>query len=624
LQADFDSAMQMMIIKAPDTTHDDRRDFKVLDTLQHEMFIGLFGTNQLRSAIPNYAYIYGGFRCQAPRFNTSGNLISWCGNNKVGNNKDDTNNLDYVIYENVIPSESIEEYCRKCQPKDFLNIFLQICYALDYGLRVADFTHYDLHAGNVLIRAINDLFSGVNTNSNNYYDIEYSTENGKEYISTNVISTIIDYGRAHIRYRDENFGVYDFQHLGISPNRPFIMYDVYKLFGYCIYSMWYDNKSCYEHCKKILDFFSDLRDPTLTDAQFFDSQAEKYFNLPPNDKYLNMSVLELTKYIRSIFPHEDLDFIHKDQREVVFNCTLGGCLSEKQISEKIVVGDKTRIQKYTMLPPRPSRSLPVLTRSSQKSTGGGSKQPLIIRSGDQYGMQQTIIAGPLAASSSGRSTARAPKAEASDFINIHNVIDITLRFKDEFDHLYRLHQNEQLELLIADFTKNYEQIMELLNMKTLLDYETVESYYYHLIELLDQNSLRKYPPTAIGLEEIMQIPIMESYHNIVKTYLDTYAEIIRQRNVLDDLKDVANSYSDTTDVNRFSNLRSKYSELLIKLRELKYTNIQHDYQYYEKLVADYPDTYYNLIEAEPRLDWYSRSYRELFPASATLSSNVNA
>ena len=48
----------MFILKAP-------RDQKK-DSLLHEAFVGVYGTNQLRKLVPNFSYIYGAFKCAPP------------------------------------------------------------------------------------------------------------------------------------------------------------------------------------------------------------------------------------------------------------------------------------------------------------------------------------------------------------------------------------------------------------------------------------------------------------------------------------------------------------------------------------------------------------------------------
>src|SRR5579884_2098120 len=66
------------------------------DDLQHELFVGLFGLNQLRSTkqglpVYNFAYIFGGFKCSPPLVSPQDKTaVAWC------NNMKDT--VNYVFY----------------------------------------------------------------------------------------------------------------------------------------------------------------------------------------------------------------------------------------------------------------------------------------------------------------------------------------------------------------------------------------------------------------------------------------------------------------------------------------------------------------------------------------------
>ncbi|PWG73572.1 hypothetical protein DF186_22380, partial [Enterococcus hirae] len=73
--------------------------------------------------------------------------------------------------------------------KEFvMRVYFQIVMALAVEYHEFDFTHYDLHAGNVLIQA---------TPGNRFYLIPYTFEGRTVYIKTNVIVKIIDYGLSH-------------------------------------------------------------------------------------------------------------------------------------------------------------------------------------------------------------------------------------------------------------------------------------------------------------------------------------------------------------------------------------------------------------------------------------------
>ena len=111
--------------------------------------------------------------------------------------------------------------------------------------KMIDFTHYDLHTGNILIRDINI----------EKFQIQYDTENGVEYITTDLIATFIDFGMSHIYNEDliiagdhiENghYGVYNFLYYDVYPNKSWIMSDIYKVLLYsALVSMNANNNEC--------------------------------------------------------------------------------------------------------------------------------------------------------------------------------------------------------------------------------------------------------------------------------------------------------------------------------------------------------------------------------------------
>ena len=178
LVADFENAKDMFVVKVSRSPSD--------DTLLHELVVGLYGTNKLRQYIPNFAYVYGGFKCSPPLIDPeTKKVITWC--------LHDTNPVNYVLYENITPAVPMSKYLQTCTGKDFVNVYLQVLYALRLALKVSDYTHYDLHYENVLIREPSPgTISGP-------FQIAYETERGVEYVLTHVIPTFIDYGFSHIK-----------------------------------------------------------------------------------------------------------------------------------------------------------------------------------------------------------------------------------------------------------------------------------------------------------------------------------------------------------------------------------------------------------------------------------------
>ena len=276
LRGDFDKSKDTFIVKSPQDAQN--------PTLLHEYIVGVYGLNQVRQVIPNFAYVLGGFRCSMPVVDDETNKVSaWCNNNKYP--------IDYVVYENVVPSETMKDWVAKsCNFKDWLTYYLQILYATQIAADAIDYTHYDLHDENVLRRQISD--------SSDSFAIPYKTERGIEYLMTNAVATIIDYGLAHIKYQGIDFGVYDRLAWSVFPKRSFPLYDAYKFLLMSMRTMLQYNKvECFNKAAQILKFFNDQESA----VDIINKQGKMYYYLPYNPKTKNLKIYDLTKYIRKVF-----------------------------------------------------------------------------------------------------------------------------------------------------------------------------------------------------------------------------------------------------------------------------------------------------------------------------------
>uniref|UniRef100_A0A6C0IYG7 Protein kinase domain-containing protein n=1 Tax=viral metagenome TaxID=1070528 RepID=A0A6C0IYG7_9ZZZZ len=207
------------VVKSPRQTDPD----SALNLL-HEYFVGAFGTNLLRSRIPNFAFIMGFFLCAPPyleawpyvsgeRVTAQGfkdrRALTYCQNDVAGNQ------VSYILYENVTDAVTLREFVQKgCSFEDWLNILTQVVLAeqvaRDEGI---DYTHYDLHDENVLVKTLPEEIY-----------IQYPAG----YLRTRYLAVIIDEGRAHIQYNGNHYG-YALIEGGIYPDRSYPMFDIYKI-----------------------------------------------------------------------------------------------------------------------------------------------------------------------------------------------------------------------------------------------------------------------------------------------------------------------------------------------------------------------------------------------------------
>ena len=306
LRAELDTVNDVFIVKAP-------RDPSNSELL-HEWFVGTFGLNSVRQIVPNFAYIMGAFMCSPPIVDGDKRVLAWCNN--------ETSPVSYVVYENIQPAVDLRQYVATCSFTNFLSMFLQTLYALQVAYQVCNFTHYDLHDENVLVRQITDLADG------DIVLIPYETETGQiEYLKAPAVATVIDYGLSHIKYKGEHYGVYDLTPYGVRPQKAFPLHDAYKLLLMSMRSMEAaGNTSCFDGCRNIVSFFNSSE----TAEQIIDGQLDSYYYLPFTAETGSRTHYDLTRHIRANVPEAADLFVQQPSGVRILGCTgTDVCVSDK-------------------------------------------------------------------------------------------------------------------------------------------------------------------------------------------------------------------------------------------------------------------------------------------------------
>src|SRR5206468_2500129 len=213
----------------------------------------------------------------------------------------------------------------------FLDKYLQIIYALIIAQELVDFCHYDLHDENVLIRQMGSALS-----------IPYTNELGVvEYLNTDGISTIIDYGFSHLKLEDgSNIGITDFLSVvdrttglpigGVYPDRTVPLFDVYKLLMFSLMTMAQNkNFECLQKCVRLYQFFSseDLNVSLQT-------QRVYYYNSPLNEKTVKVGPIQFLNYIRKNIPEFSQIVTAVPRYSRVLGCTGNDvCITEGAVAE---------------------------------------------------------------------------------------------------------------------------------------------------------------------------------------------------------------------------------------------------------------------------------------------------
>ena len=201
----FSRDTKLFVIKTPRDPSD--------DNLVHEALVGTFMARQCRLYVPNFMYVYGYTRCSPPVI-LQRQVVSQCTASDPA--------VGYLITENIRDSIPIREFVRVCDGATFMKVFVSLLNGLNVAFALFEYTHYDLHDGNVMIREFKQEVSIPIYN-------EHLEVTG--FLKSRYVPYIIDYGNSHIKVGDRHFGKIGLEVVGIGYT-PNPMYDVYKLLGF--------------------------------------------------------------------------------------------------------------------------------------------------------------------------------------------------------------------------------------------------------------------------------------------------------------------------------------------------------------------------------------------------------
>jgi hypothetical protein len=192
-----------VVIKVP-------KEIDGIDGLVKEYFLGINTINNLRYYIPTFMYTLGAFLCPVPKEVSMKKLCS------------SGIKTAFVMYEKI-PGQSMQEMLmsNKINFNQFIEIFIQILVSLEIAQLESQFTHFDLHTGNVMIRPVDNYSYSV--------CIENSTYN---IITDKFIPVIIDYGFVTSKVEGVTVGEFGYEQHGMM---PFMVpgYDMYKFLIHC-------------------------------------------------------------------------------------------------------------------------------------------------------------------------------------------------------------------------------------------------------------------------------------------------------------------------------------------------------------------------------------------------------
>ena len=173
-----------------------------------EYYIGIKAINKLRYIVPNFVYTLGCFMCDKLY-------------DKLSDSSSDKS-MPFIVYEKI-PGNTVYDLIVKDRLTfdKWLVIFFQLLLALEVAQREVDFTHFDLHNKNVIIREQKDFNYSV------LLDMSTYTINNPTFIPV-----IIDFGRSNCTVDGQTIGTYGREPLGVL-NHMVQGQDMYMFMSHC-------------------------------------------------------------------------------------------------------------------------------------------------------------------------------------------------------------------------------------------------------------------------------------------------------------------------------------------------------------------------------------------------------
>lgn len=229
----FDDEEALFLIKVSD-----------MEDLTHELSVGLNISNHMRSLIPNFAYIYGGFTCSLPIV-SGDDVINLCSS--------DSEKVTHIMYENIRPGIPLGKSIETITVDNLYSVFSQISLSIMMANKLYNFTHFDLHQENIVMRD-NDLKT---------FQIKYTHQGRDYYVKSSKIATIIDYGMSYYELDGVSFGKPDItldfiMNTSIYNHVDHLFADIYRLYMAIVRECYfYSRKDLVEEfCLPMHDFFS--------------------------------------------------------------------------------------------------------------------------------------------------------------------------------------------------------------------------------------------------------------------------------------------------------------------------------------------------------------------------------
>jgi hypothetical protein len=296
---------------------------KTSPSVLHEWAIGRFVTNNMRYLNPNFSYVYTAFDCSGAYLLDNKTIGTFCASPTLRPNEDPKANdflddsflnpklteLKYLATEKI-SGILLDDYMKDCEPISFWGAIFQLVFALRQAHEKYDYTHYDLHLGNVIMRPI---LPGPETGSLSSERKERGDiipyvfqDNPNIYLALpdNKIATIIDYGLSRAQVTIDGKSVIlaseDFPEFSVDHSHAFPLYDFFKLISICYQHSYNINRNDLKsEIEKVYDFLYGFH-PSFNDVI---AHSKRLFAIPPKPEYLAVTWKQISDMLIKLVPY---------------------------------------------------------------------------------------------------------------------------------------------------------------------------------------------------------------------------------------------------------------------------------------------------------------------------------
>lgn len=265
----------------------------------HEIVISLLINYKVSNILLNFPLVYG--------FKTSGPTLVTNFDNKykviTPHESDKISLRENYLYSELLQAVDLYNLLNGLELVHFLSIWYQLCYTLLYMQDHYEFTHYDLHASNVMIEFLQQPIV-----------LCYPCKNKTYYLKTKYLVRIIDVASSYIKVDGVEYGLNDPDTMWLGRRKVFNrFYDIYLLLCYIFKSHYTMDITLQSDIVKALRYFMTFFNNEDIFEDIIEKQENWYFAYFPTASETQQTMLDFIEHMAVKYSIIQQDDILKNQ-----------------------------------------------------------------------------------------------------------------------------------------------------------------------------------------------------------------------------------------------------------------------------------------------------------------------